>query len=68
MLEMHEKTIPESYAALYPFLLAPVLWDRLGNIPPLVRLLRAYVEKGGEQIYAKLVSALNTKFIVTRAI
>lgn len=55
MLEMHETTIPESYAGLYPFLLAPALWERMGNIPPLVRLLRAYVEKGGEQILSKLV-------------
>lgn len=56
MLELYDKTIPDSYMALFPFLLAPVLWERLGNIPPLVRLLRAYVEKGGEPIYAKLVS------------
>lgn len=58
MLEMHEEKIPESYAELYSFLLAPVLWERMGNIPPLVRLLRAYIEKGGEQIYAKLVWVL----------
>lgn len=56
MLEMHESTIPESYAGLYTFLLAPVLWERMGNVPPLVRLLRAYVEKGGEQIHSKIVS------------
>jgi len=55
MLELHEKTIPDSYVALYPFLLAPVLWERLGNIPALVRLLCAYVEKGGTQILEKLV-------------
>ena len=27
-----------------------VLWDRPGNIPPLVRLLQAFVEKGSAQI------------------
>ncbi|XP_067927952.1 exportin-2-like [Watersipora subatra] len=54
MLEMHESAIPESYAGLYSFLLAPVLWERMGNVPPLVRLLMAYVEKGGEQIFTKL--------------
>ena len=56
MLEMHESSIPETYAGLYSFLLAPVLWERMGNIPPLVRLLRAYIEKGGEQIYSKIVN------------
>jgi exportin-2 (importin alpha re-exporter) len=36
--------------ALFPHLLLPILWERPGNIPPLVRLLQAYVEKGGKQI------------------
>lgn len=55
MLELHEAAIPDSYAQLYSFLLMPALWEKMGNIPPLVRLLRAYVEKGGEQITSKLV-------------
>jgi len=51
LLEHHsENGIPETYMALFPFLLTPVLWDRPGNIPPLVRLLQAFVEKGSEQI------------------
>jgi len=36
--------------ALFPHLLAPALWERPGNIPPLVRLIQAYIEKGAKQI------------------
>lgn len=50
LLEMHSSTIPSSYMALFPHLLQPVLWERTGNIPPLVRLLQAYLEKGGASI------------------
>jgi len=50
LLEQHGDGIPDTYMALYPFLLTPVLWDRPGNIPPLVRLLQAFVEKGSAQI------------------
>ena len=51
MLEMHsEGTISPPYQALLPHLLLPVLWSRDGNIPPLVRLLQAYVSRGIRQI------------------
>ena len=62
MLELH-KDCPTPYMDMFPFLLAPVLWERLGNIPPLVRLLQAYVEKGSAQIVAtnKVVSYSNSK-------
>lgn len=50
LLEMHSNSIPASYMALFPHLLQPVLWERTGNIPPLVRLLQAYLEKGGATI------------------
>lgn len=36
--------------ALFPHLLQPVLWERTGNIPPLVRLLQAYLERGASTI------------------
>lgn len=47
LLEIHSNSIPSSYMALFPHLLQPVLWERSGNIPPLVRLLQAYLQKGG---------------------
>uniref|UniRef100_A0A7N8X746 Exportin-2 n=1 Tax=Mastacembelus armatus TaxID=205130 RepID=A0A7N8X746_9TELE len=50
LLEMYSNSIPSSYMALFPHLLQPVLWDRTGNIPPLVRLLQAYLQKGGAVI------------------
>ena len=50
LLEIHTDQVPEMYMLLLPFLLAPVLWERPGNIPPLVRLLQAFIEKGAAQI------------------
>uniref|UniRef100_A0A673YJU4 Exportin-2 n=1 Tax=Salmo trutta TaxID=8032 RepID=A0A673YJU4_SALTR len=50
LLEIHTSSIPNSYMALFPHLLQPVLWERAGNIPPLVRLLQAYLEKGAATI------------------
>ncbi|TRY97477.1 hypothetical protein DNTS_008211 [Danionella cerebrum] len=50
LLEIHSSSIPSSYMALFPHLLQPVLWERTGNIPPLVRLLQAFLEKGASDI------------------
>jgi len=50
LLELHEPPVPGTYMNLFPHLLAPVLWERPGNIPPLVRLLQAFISKGGEKI------------------
>uniref|UniRef100_A0A8C5CJJ2 Exportin-2 n=1 Tax=Gadus morhua TaxID=8049 RepID=A0A8C5CJJ2_GADMO len=50
LLEIHSDSIPSSYMALFPHLLQPALWERAGNIPPLVRLLQAYLEKGAPTI------------------
>ncbi|KAL3215336.1 hypothetical protein MRX96_006601 [Rhipicephalus microplus] len=46
MLECHSSPVPDPYMALFPCLLAPVLWERPGNIHPLVRLLQAFIERG----------------------
>uniref|UniRef100_A0A3Q3JW21 Exportin-2 n=1 Tax=Monopterus albus TaxID=43700 RepID=A0A3Q3JW21_MONAL len=48
LLELYSGSVP--YMALFPHLLQPVLWERTGNIPPLVRLLQAYLEKGSATI------------------
>lgn len=49
--------------ALFPHLLQPVLWERTGNIPPLVRLLQAYLERGANTIASaaadKIVSSID---------
>lgn len=53
LLEMRENNnsdIPEPYWALFPCLLSPALWDRTGNVTPLIRLLSAFIRKGSQQI------------------
>jgi len=64
MLEMHaEGTVSPPYLALFPHLLLPVLWSRDGNIPPLVRLLQAYISRGVRQIETdKLASLYHRSF------
>lgn len=61
LLETHKNDIPSSYMALFPHLLQPVLWERTGNIPALVRLLQAFLERGSNTIASaaadKIVSA-----------
>lgn len=51
LLELHTSTnVPEPYMALFPCLLAPVLFERQGNIHPLNRLLQAFILRGSHQI------------------
>lgn len=42
--------IPDPYWSLFPFLLAPPLWERSSNTTPLIRLLCAYVRQGSARI------------------
>ncbi|GAA5808330.1 hypothetical protein MFLAVUS_001720 [Mucor flavus] len=52
LLEQHKGTeLTEAYVALLAPLLNPGLWEQ-GNIPALVRLLQAYLEKGVSSILA----------------
>ncbi|KAK3727815.1 hypothetical protein QZH41_008254 [Actinostola sp. cb2023] len=52
LLEVRVDDIPQAYMELFPSLLTPLLWERVGNIPPLVRLLQAYIQKGSQLIIA----------------
>ena len=65
MLEMHaEGAVSTPYLALLPHLLLPVLWSRDGNIPPLVRLLQAYISRGVRHIETdKLASFITVVFL-----
>ncbi|KAJ1930620.1 importin-alpha export receptor [Tieghemiomyces parasiticus] len=38
--------LPDAYKALFPPLLQPVLWENSGNVPALVRLVKAYLQVG----------------------
>jgi len=72
LLEMREGTgtIPEPYWALFPCLLSPALWDRTGNVTPLIRLISAFIKQGSAQIQAlgKLVSyIIHHKFYFTES-
>lgn len=58
LIELHKDTVPETYMQLFPHLLTPLLWERPGNIPPLVRLLQAYIEKGAKQIEPEKLNGL----------
>lgn len=54
LLEMREttSTIPEAYWALFPCLLSPTLWDRPGNVTPLIKLICAFIRQGSPQVAA----------------
>nr|CAB3233957.1 exportin-2 [Phallusia mammillata] len=50
LLEMHDPPAPDTYMTLFPHLLNPALWERPGNVPALVRLVQAFIEKAGDNI------------------
>ena len=45
LLELRPLPIPQLYMMVYPLLLTPALWERNGNVPALVRLLQAFIQK-----------------------
>jgi exportin-2 (importin alpha re-exporter) len=55
MLELQDQSIPQVYHELFPFLLMPVLWERPGYVPALVRLLQAYIEKSATTIVVEKI-------------
>lgn len=52
MLEMHSTSLPAIYRELFPLLITPVVWQQKGSIPPLVRLIKAYLSKNAADIVA----------------
>ncbi|KAI8800787.1 Cse1-domain-containing protein [Cladochytrium replicatum] len=54
LFEFHtEVGIPSTYESMLGPLLTPALWQLHGNVPALVRLLKAYLRKGAAEIVAK---------------
>ncbi|CAB4022796.1 exportin-2-like, partial [Paramuricea clavata] len=45
LLELRKDGLPDTHMGLFPFLLSAAPWERPGNIPPMVRLLQAYIKK-----------------------
>lgn len=50
LLKVRPSPVPTAYMVVYPLLLTPVLWERQGNIPALVRLLQAFVQKAPDKV------------------
>ena len=50
LLELRPLPIPQPYMNIYPLLLTPALWERSGNVPALVRLLQAFIEKAPSDV------------------
>ena len=50
LLEYRPDGLGEAYTALFPHLLTPALWQSTGNVPALVRLLKAYLNKAAGPI------------------
>jgi exportin-2 (importin alpha re-exporter) len=57
LLEARDGLSP-AYEGLFPPLLTPTMWERPGNVPPLVRLLCAYTAKGKPLVLSKLEMVL----------
>eukprot|EP00850_Spirogloea_muscicola_P008170 SM000043S15798 [mRNA] locus=s43:232850:238627:+ [translate_table: standard] len=52
LIEIRSPPLPQGYMAIFPPLLTPLLWQRSANVPALVRLLQAYLQKAGQDIVA----------------
>ena len=50
MMEMNKGNAPEFYMSLFPFLLNAQLWERQGNVPAVVGLLRAYLRNCSQSV------------------
>ena len=50
LIELRAAPLPSIYLDILPPLLTHILWERPGNIPALVRLIRAYLSKAATQI------------------
>ncbi|SPO23873.1 probable CSE1 - Nuclear envelope protein that mediates the nuclear export of importin alpha [Ustilago trichophora] len=55
MLELHSPTqgLPEAYSSLLPPILTPACWENRGNVPALVRLVRAFLAKDAQRIVSQ---------------
>eukprot|EP00271_Cylindrocystis_brebissonii_P023161 TRINITY_DN9424_c0_g1_i1.p1 TRINITY_DN9424_c0_g1~~TRINITY_DN9424_c0_g1_i1.p1 ORF type:complete len:976 (+),score=170.09 TRINITY_DN9424_c0_g1_i1:234-3161(+) len=50
LVESRRPPLPESYLRIFPPLVTPLLWERPANVPALVRLLQAYLQKASSAI------------------
>ena len=50
LLNANQSNIGDYYIEIFRALLTPMLWERNGNVPALVRLISSYMKKGGEAV------------------
>jgi len=54
LIETRQGPLPDVYMdSLFRPLLSPLLWERPGNVPALVRLLQAYLSRAGAEVAAR---------------
>jgi exportin-2 (importin alpha re-exporter) len=50
LIELRPPPVSDMYMSIYPTLLTPLLWEQQGNIPALVRLLQAFIQKAPQDL------------------
>ena len=50
LIELRPAPLPAVYMSIFKPLLAPLFWERPGNVPALTRLLQAYCSKAMAEI------------------
>lgn len=50
LVELNRPPIPASYMPIFEILLSPELWNRSSNVPALVRLLQAFLQKAPHEL------------------
>lgn len=69
LIEVYTPPLPGVYTQIFPPLLNPTMWERSGNVPALVRLLQAYLQKQqvtGDQLQGVL--GVFQKLIASKAL
>ncbi|KAG8695927.1 importin-alpha export receptor [Ceratobasidium sp. 395] len=58
MLEIHTTGVPQAYAGLLPIMFTPAVWQQRGNVPALVRLVKAFLTKDPSSMDVRTVLAV----------
>ncbi|CAE7209613.1 unnamed protein product [Rhizoctonia solani] len=58
MLEIHAHSVPPAYSSLVGILFTPAVWQQRGNVPALVRLVKAFITKDPNSVDVRTVLAV----------
>ncbi|CAH0489983.1 unnamed protein product [Peronospora farinosa] len=71
MLELRPSGVSDAYKSMFPVLLNPTLWERVSNVPAIVKLIEAYMRKAPNDVsqsvqgilgvFQKLISSRSTE-------